>query len=913
MNYTPKLVRNFEHINMNFNKNKILSRIIQNSKFTHSKFILGLIFCFVSTLAHAQTPPSVGEKFVIGGIEVEGLQFSEPNAVIAVSGLAIDNEIQIPGDDIPDAIRNLWRLRLFTDIEIIENNRIENVLFLTIKVKERPRLSRYSYTGVNKQLHDDLNDEVQRFVQRGGIVTESVKMNSANAIKDFFIERSFLDVDVNVKEVVDTTMFNAVRLVFDIDRKKKVRIKEINIDGNEALSDRKIRRLMKETKRKKHWFKPSKLIEDDFEQDQRGIIARYNKLGYRDAQITKDSVYRIGNEMFIDMAVQEKNRYYFRDITWRGNSIYSTEQLTEVLGIEKGDVYNEEILNTRLSFSQDGRDVSSLYLDNGYLFFRVDPIEKTVTTDSIDLEIQIFEGPQATIDRVVIKGNDRTHEHVVRRELRTKPGQKFSRSDIIRSQREILALGYFSQENLGINTPVNPQRGTVDIEYTVEERPSDQLELSAGWGGRGRGVIGTLGVTFNNFSLRNLFDLESWSPLPQGDGQRVSLRAQTNGKFFQSYNMSFTEPWLGGKKPNSFTFAAFHSRQTNGAPRRIDVTTDDGVSNRIDNPGFSLLSITGTSIGLGTRLKVPDDFFVSRTTLSYQNIALRQNQAFVLEETGRAVRLGNYHNLTLNQTFSRNSIDSPIFPTSGSQFSLSAEFTLPYSLFKKDNFWKLSASEAEAIVAEENANLQAAGFPTLIERQAAELVEDSQNSRRYRMVEYHKWRFNAEWYSKIYGKFVVRAAAKIGMIGHYNKDIGTTPFERFELGGDGIANFNIQGKDIISLRGYDDGTIDLSANAFGATVFDKFTLELRYPLSLNPSATIYVLGFAEGGNAWTNFRDFNPLDLRRSAGAGLRVFLPMFGTLGFDYGIGFDKPYIPSTGKWSDYGRFSIILGFEPE
>jgi len=911
MNYMPKSFGNFEQVKMNFNKIKGSFQIIQNSK-----LILGLIFCLVSIFAHAQTPPSVGEKFVIGGIEVKGLQFSEPNAVIAVTGLAVDSEIQIPGDDIPDAIRSLWRLRLFTDIEIIENNRIENVIFLTIQVKERPRLSRYSYTGVKKHLHDDLNDEVQRFVQRGGIVTESVKMNAANAIKDFFIERSFLDVKVDVKEVADTTMFNAVRLVFGIDKKKRVRIKEINIDGNEALSDKKIRRLMKETKRKKHWFKPSKLIDEDFEEDQRNVIARYNKQGYRDAQITKDSVYRIGNKLFIDMAVVEKNRYYFRDITWRGNSIYTTEQLVEVLNIEKGDVYNEEVLQTRLSFSQDGRDVSSLYLDNGYLFFRVDPIEKTVTEDSIDLEIQIFEGPQATIDRVVVKGNDRTHEHVVRRELRTKPGQKFSRSDIIRSQREILALGYFSQENLGINTPVNPQRGTVDIEYTVEERPSDQLELSAGWGGRGRGVIGTLGVTFNNFSLRNLFDTESWSPLPQGDGQRLSLRAQTNGRFFQSYNMSFTEPWLGGKKPNSFTVAAFHSRSTNGAPNRIDVITGDTVTvqQRIDNPSFQRLAITGMSIGLGTRLKVPDDFFVSNTTLSYQNIALRNYRGFTLEETGQPILLGTYHNLTLNQTISRNSIDSPIFPTSGAQFTLSVKLSFPYSLFKKDNFWKLSDAEATDLIDEANANREASGLSELSEAAAALLIRDTQNATRYKMVEYHKWRFNAEWYSKIYGKFVVRAAAKIGMIGHYNKNIGTTPFERFQLGGDGIANFNIEGKDIVSLRGYEDNNSEMSANTFGATVFDKFTLELRYPLSLNPSATIYVLGFAEGGNAWTNFRDFNPLDLRRSAGAGLRVFLPMFGTLGFDYGIGFDKPYLdPSTSRWSDYGRFSIILGFEPE
>lgn len=887
------------------------------------KIIIALLYCLVFSFAlYAQEPVDAGEKFVIGGIEVEGLQFSEPTAVIAVSGLAVDDKIQIPGNEIPDAIRSLWKLRLFTDIEIFVNKKIEDVIFLTIKVKERPRLSRYSYKGVKKHLHDDLNDEVQRFVQRGGIVTESVKMNAANAIKDFFIERSFLDVEVDVAEQTDSTMFNAVRLVFDIDKKKRVRIKEITVEGNEALSDQKIRRLMKETKRKKNVFKPSKLIEEEFENDKRSVIARYNKLGYRDAQITKDSVYRIGNELFIDMAVKEAKRYYFRDISWRGNSIYTTEQLQEVLGIESGDVYNEEVLNTRLSFSQDGRDVSSLYLDNGYLFFRVDPVEKTVTSDSIDIEIQVFEGPQATIDRVVINGNDRTHEHVVRRELRTKPGQKFSRSDIIRSQREILALGYFSQENLGINTPVNPQRGTVDIEYTVEERPSDQLELSAGWGGRGRGVIGTLGVTFNNFSLRNLFDTDSWSPLPQGDGQRLSLRAQTNGRFFQSYNLSFTEPWLGGKKPNSFTVAAFHSRSTNGAPNKITIIDDEGSSREVNNASFSRLAITGFSIGLGTRLKVPDDFFVSNTTLSYQNIALRNYNGFTLEETGRPINRGTYHNLTLNQTFSRNSIDSPIFPTSGSSFTLSAKLSLPYSLFRKDNFWKLTDAEKTTLIADENALREASGQQPYNELQELAAIEDAQNAMRFRMVEYHKWRFNAEWYSKIYGKFVVRAAAKIGMIGHYNKDIGTTPFERFELGGDGIANFNIEGKDIVSLRGYEEGAVtqiggnaiwDIPSNNFGSTVFNKYTLELRYPLSLNPSATIYVLGFAEGGNAWSSFRDYKPLDLRRSAGLGLRVFLPMFGTLGFDYGIGFDKPYLPENAKWSDYGTFTIILGFEPE
>ncbi len=867
-----------------------------------------LVFSTTISVLQAQAPAAPAEEYSIGGIDVEGVEYTEPNAIIAVSGLAVDQKIRIPGNDIPDAIRSLWRLRLFTDVEVYVTNQIEDVVFLSIKVQERPRLSRYSYKGIRKSLHDDLNDEVQRFIQRGGIVTESVKLNTTNALKDFFIERSFQDVNITVTEIPDSLMFNSVRLLYDIELNKKVRIGEITIAGNEVLSDRKVRRLMKNTKRKKNWFKPSKLVNDDFEEDKKTIVARYNKLGYRDAQITFDTVYRIDNKMYIDMTVREAQQYYFRDIAWRGNSIYTTERLREVLGIEEGDVYNEELLETRLRFSPDGRDVSSLYLDNGYLFFRVDPVETTVEGDSIDMEIRIFEGPQATIDKVTIAGNDRTHEHVIRRELRTKPGQKFSRSDIIRSQREIIALGYFNQENLGINTPVNQQRGTVDIEYVVEERPSDQLELSAGWGGQGRGVIGTLGVTFNNFSLRNLFDLESWSPLPQGDGQRLSLRAQTNGKFFQSYNMSLTEPWLGGKKPNSFTVAAFHSRSTNGAPR-----FSGDRSAGILNPSFRRLAISGLSVGLGTRLKKPDDFFVSNTTLSYQNISLRNWQGFILEETQSPIFTGNYHNISLNQTLARNSIDSPIFPTSGSKFSLSAQLTLPYSVFKKDNFWEVDDSEAQSLIDVENANREAAGLTAMSESTENTFIRDIENSRKYKLVEYHKWRFQAEWYSKVFGKFVVKTSAKIGMIGHYNNNIGTTPFERFELGGDGIANFNIEGKDIISLRGYEEN--QLPGNTYGATVFDKFTLELRYPLSLNPSATIFVLGFVEGGNSWTNFRDFNPLNLRRSSGLGLRVFLPMFGMLGFDYGIGFDKPELlnSNTAKWSDYGRFSIILGFEPE
>lgn len=575
----------------------------------------------------------------------------------------------------------------------------------------------------------------------------------------------------------------------------------------------------------------------------------------------------------IDMS--EGDKYYFRDIAFKGNSIYKEETLAEVLGINSGDVYNEELLNTRLNFAQDGRDVSSLYMDNGYLFFNVQPIEKSIEGDSIDMEIRIFEGPQATIDKITIAGNDRTHEHVIRRELRTLPGKKFSRSDIIRSQREIINLGYFNPETLGVNPVPNLQRGTVDIEYSVEEKSSDQLELSAGWGGRGRGVIGTLGVTFNNFSLNNIFKKESWKPLPQGDGQRLSIRAQTNGRFYQSYNFSFTEPWLGGKKPNSFTTGLFYSLLTNGADRSTD--------------SFQSLAIVGLSAGLGTRLKVPDDFFISSTSVSLQSYKLKNygTGGFRLQD-GTIVLNGRYNNFAIKQTLARNSIDNPLFPTSGSKVSLSLAFTPPYSLFRKvDDYDSLDSDAARQEWAQKN----------------------------LKWLEYHKWRLDLEWYAKVVGKLTLKLGGKFGILGGYTPELGITPFERYELGGDGLSNqFNgIAGREVLALRGYETTNIAANNNG-GATVFNKLSVELRYPISLNPSSTIFVLGFFDGGNAWNDLRDYNPLDLKRSAGAGVRIFLPMFGLLGFDYGIGFDKnDVLPRGSKWSEYAKFSLILGFEPE
>ncbi len=839
---------------------------------------LFFLFLGTSNALQAQTDSipvldySDPRDFEIGGIVVTGAEFSDDNALVSVAGLKVGDKIRVPGTEIPKAIKKLWKLRLFTDVQIYKEKTIGEIIFLEISVKERPRLTVHSFKGVKKTRHDDLNDAVEDYLIKGGIVTENVKANAGNAIKKYFVEKGYYDTEVKVREIEDAKKVNAVRLEFDIDKKEKIKIKEISWTGN-TIKESKLEKKFKNTKEKRRIFSSSKFIKPDYKADQEALIAYYNTIGFRDARIVKDSSWRDADGlMHLKIDLDEGNRYYFRNIAWKGNSIYDTKTLIDVLGIVKGDIYNQELLQTRLSFSPDGRDVSTLYMDNGYLFFQVDPVEVAVIGDSIDLEVRIFEGPQATIDKVLIAGNDRTHEHVIRRELRTRPGEKFSRSDIIRSQREIINLGYFNPESLGINTPVNAQRGTVDIEYTVEERPSDQLELSAGWAGGGRGVIGTLGVTFNNFSLRNFFKKETWSPLPQGDGQRLSLRAQTNGRFFQSYNVSFTEPWLGGKKPNSFSVSGFYNRFAFGEK---------------ESASFQKFSIGGVSIGLGTRLKFPDDNFISNTTLSIQNLALQNwTQGLFTTDRGEIVRDGSFYNINIQQKFTRTSVSDPIFPKEGSTISLSIQLTPPYSLFSDRD------------------------------------PSDESVQERFKLLEYHKWRFDAEWYTPLVGKFVLKVGAKIGILGSYNKALGTSPFERFQLGGDGFANQQFggyTGVDLIRLRGYDEDQLEanlINGQTVATPVYDKFNVEVRYPISLNPSSTIYVLAFAEGGNAFRNIRDFNPFDIKRSAGLGLRVFLPMFGTLGFDYGLGFDKDVSnnnPDASVFAKYGRFGIILGFEPE
>lgn len=858
------------------------------------RLFVSAIFLFVVSSIFGQSEVQIldyGDKntYEIGGITIVGAENRDRNAIKSIAGIREGNKIQIPGPAIGAAIKSLMKLRLFEDVQIFQEKIEGNLVFLRITLVERPVLSRWSYKGIKNSKHEDLNDIVKTILTKGGIVTEDQKELARMKLISYFVEKGNLDVSVRVREIADETKTASVRLEFLIDIKRRIKVEDIVIEGNTHYSDRKLRKKMKKTKRKGTLLKKSKFIEKEYKEDLKMVEQFYHNEGYKNMTIASDTTYRLrdGNVM-IKVNIDEGNRFYFRDIKWKGNSLYTDDQLYTILGISKGDVYNPELLQNRLKFSLDGRDISSLYLDDGYLSFDVTPVEVAIFKDSVDLEMRIFEGPQFTIENIVINGNDRTNEHVVRREIRTKPGDKFSRSNIIRSQREIINLGYFNPEALGIETPVNQQRGTVSVIYNLEEKPSDQLELSAGYGGFS-GLIGTLGVVFNNFSIANARDKSTWSPLPQGDGQKLSVRLQSNSRFFRSYNFSFTEPWLGGEKPRSFTVGAVQTSFDNSST------------------GQGSLTITRGFIGIGSQLRWPDDFFSSSTTLQIERINLNNFLG-----GGFAVTEGIFNNFSLKQTFTRSSVSDPLFPRQGSKVSLTLQFTLPYSLFKKPNAFEPTDQQKTDITNDLVESRGPARPPS--QRDITEKIDELRRGQKFRWLEYHKYRISAEWYYNIVDKLVIATAANIGILSVYNQEIGLPPFERFELGGDGINNQNagLQGKEILALRGYQPGDIEgngrLETGQFeGAPIFNKFTMELRYPLSLNPNSTIYITSWIQGGNAYRTFNDFNPFDLRRSAGFGARVFLPMFGLLGFNYGWGFDKMLDPSKGV------FNIVLGFEPE
>jgi len=851
--------------------------------------LLNLLYftAFSQTENPAQIDYGQRNTYEIGGLTIEGAENRDRNAIKSIAGFREGDKIQIPGPMLQKAIKSLLKLSLFDDVQIYQDSLKGEIVFLRIVLIEKAILSRYSYVGVKKSQHDDLNDIVNNILKKGGIVTDDQKALAALKIKEFYIEKGKLDATVKVNEFPDEQRPGSIRLEFDIDPKDRVKIKDIVFVGNNEIKSKKLRKKMSKTKRKGTLLKKSKFIQKEYKNDLKEITKYYQKEGYKNATVTHDTVYREGGLIMIKITIDEDKKFYFRDIFWKGNTLYTDEYLQAILGISKGDIYNPELLQNRLKFSLDGRDVSSLYLDDGYLAFEVIPAEVAIENDSVDIEMRIFEGPQFTIENVVIQGNDRTNEHIIRREIRTRPGQKFSRAQIIRSQREIINLGYFNPEALGINTPVNQSRGTVDIEYTLEEKPSDQLELSAGYGGFS-GLIGTLGVVFNNFSLKNLKDRATWSPLPQGDGQKLSLRVQSNSRFFRTYNFSFTEPWLGGNKPRSFTVGA------------VKTAFDYSLQ------GSGKFSITRGFIGLGSQLKWPDDYFSSNTTLNIERIELDNLTGFNF-----GIRTGSFNNFSIKQTFTRSSVSDPLFPRKGSRISLSLQATLPYSLFKKPGFFEPSEQELQDIIT--NLTEESGPGDPITSARVQTAVNSFVEAKRFKWLEYHKWKINADWYYNIFDKLVIASSVKMGILGAYDKSLGLSPFERFELGGDGISNQNagLQGREILALRGYKVQEIEGNGIS-GAPIFNKYTVELRYPLSLNPNSTIYVTSFVQGGNAYSSFKTFNPFDLRRSAGFGARVFLPMFGLLGFDYGFGFDKN-LPIGSKASQYGSFNIVLGFEPE
>lgn len=830
--------------------------------------------------------------YEIGGITFSGVQFIDNSILLTISNLAVGDKIKIPGEKITKAVTKLWDQGLFENIVISATKITGDKIFLNIHLTERPRLSKFTFTGVRKGEIENLREEIK--IMAGDVITDNVLIRTKNIIKTYYIDKGFLNVEVDIAQKRDTTRENNQILFFNIKKNGKVKIKEIQVYGNTRLSDIKLRSLLKETKErglftpfsfldslilmtprylgnlrfneygkrveemaaanfKLRIFKSSKFIEEDYFADRLKIIEKYNALGYRDARLVRDSIRKNpDNTISIELYVDEGRKYFFRNIVWVGNTKYSNQILDNILKIRKGDIYNQEVLDANLSYNPNSLDISSLYLDDGYLFFNVEPVEVRVENDSIDLEIRIREGKQARINKVMVKGNTKTNDHVVIREIRTRPGQLFSRSDIIRTTRELAQLRYFDAEKIQPVPKPNPIDGTVDLEYTVEETSSDQIELSGGWG-YGR-VVGTLGVSFNNFSLRNILKKSAWNPVPSGDGQKLSIRLQSYGIGYLSYNVSFTEPWLGGKKPNAFSVSYFHSLYSNSLPK--------SDTNRTS------FVINGITIGLGKRLKWPDDYFSIYHSLSFQRYDLHKYSQILAFSTGYS------HNFSYGLSISRNSIDAPIFPRQGSEVTLSVQATAPYSIFSNKDYAELPVEE------------------------------------KYRWIEYHKWKILAAFNTKLVDNFVLHSRVKYGFLGMYNRDIGITPFERFYIGGDGLSGYNnLDGRELVGLRGYANESVTpnyyTSSKSEGGTIYAKYTLELRYPISLNPNSTIYGMGFLEAGNAWLNFSEFTPFKMKRSAGVGVRVFLPMFGVLGLDWGYGLDK--IPG-GSGANGGQFHFSI-----
>ncbi len=851
-----------------------------------------LIFgSFSQIKAQDRLPFDQGKQYILADVAVTGqISFNE-QTVVTFAGLEEGQMITVPGEQITNAIKKLGRLGLFSDIDFYVNRIQGDSIYLELNIIELPKLSEVKFVGVKKNKTEELITE--NGLTKGKVVNENLLTTTRNYLENKYKKDGFYNTKVNITTTPDTTGTNMVRMLVNIDKGDKVKISKINFEGNEKFTDAKLRKAMKNTKQRNpiRIFKASKFIRENYKADLEKVMEKYKEKGYRDARIISDSVtYNPEkNTLAININLEEGRKYYFGDIKFLGNTVYSDQFLKRTLGIEKGDVYNGVLLEKRIADNTkpDGEDLTNLYQNNGYLFSNINAVEVRTANDTIDFEIRIVEGPIAYFNKISVVGNDKTNDRVIYRELRTKPGQRYSKEEIIRSIREIGALGFFDAEAITPNLRnVNPQDGTVDVEWSVVEKGSSQIELQGGYGGGG--FIGTLGLSFNNFSMRNIFNKDAYRPIPMGDGQKVSLRLQ-GSSYFQTYSVSFTEPWFGGKKPVQFSTSLSHSKQFLSDFRNNDVDRSKSFN------------ITSLSVGLAKRLRVPDDSFILSQSISFQYYDLN-NYNTGLFTFGN----GSSRNLAYTVGLSRNNKGSnPVFPTYGSEFSITAKFTPPYSLFNNVDYATLGELQEYRLkhtgdtYADNNGNVVNPGDYVNESGQKVQTWEEAAvdqskvDQKRFNWLEYYKIKFKADWYTRIYGNLVLRSLGEFGFLGAYNQDRGLIPFERFFVGGDGLANYSLENREVIQLRGYPNQGL---SSPDGGTIYNKFSLELRYPITLKAAASIYALTFFEAGASYDNFKQYNPFILQRSAGIGLRVFMPAFGLLGIDFGHGFDA--LPGqTGK----------------
>lgn len=872
---------------------------IRQTELFRSPSKLLLLLIFITQIAFPQDASlGQGKEYTLAGISVTGLQSYNEQTVKTFTGLTVGQRLTIPGEEIANVIKKLWKLDLFSDVEIYQTKIEGEKIWLELSIRERPTLTDVTVYGVKKRKIEDIINETD--LKKGKKLTESLIANTRNYLVNKFRKQGYLNASATIVTKPDTSAVNARSMVINVKKGEKVKISAIHFEGNEKLSDKLLRsgKGLKKTKKKKFYrfWKKSKYIEADYEEDLKNIVDTYAERGYRDARILSDTFVKVDeNNIELRLKLEEGDRYYFGNIDFVGNSVYSDRQLRQILGIQKGDPYNGVLLKERIADQSkpDAQDITNQYQNNGYLFSQINPVEVSAINDTIDFEIRIIEGKETFLDHIVVEGNDKTNDHVIYRSLRTTPGQKYSKDAIVRTIRELGQLGFFDAEQIApdIQNP-NPNTGTVDIKYNLVESGSSQIELQGGVGGGG--FIGTLGLSFNNFSIQNIFDGKSYQPVPMGDGQTFSLRLQAS-RTFRVYSLNFSEPWLGGKKPVGFNLSFQRTQQfaSNFRNGRIDVDKSRGFS------------ITGISAGLSKRLQWPDDYFSISHGVSYQYYDFN-NFNNGLFNFGN----GSSNSLTYTLGIARSSQGpSRIFPISGSNFNLTAKFTPPYSLFSGKDF-KAIRDEIEEVsleLLEIGPNDPAA--PALGAR--LEALEEE----RFKLLEFFKIKFKGDWYSRITGKLVLRTNAEFGFLGNYNKDIGDVPFERFFVGGDGLGNFTLDGRDVIQLRGYENSSLTpFSTNPItgrleqdGGTIYNKFSMELRYPFTLKPTASIYGLAFLEAGNSFNNFSEFNPFQLKRSAGMGLRIFMPAFGLLGIDFGYGFDQDNNPNSIGVSGWQTHFII------